>query len=105
MSDTNPKISDEQLRQRVLSRWENEGGARPRDAQDDHAPAIADYLMAEGFAAAHIVGPHEIDRATPTPGVQPLPDATPAYPAAGDEAGATRVSRGSTNQVHLAGSP
>lgn len=37
MSDRKPEISDEQLRQKLLSRWENEGGATPSDAQDDHA--------------------------------------------------------------------
>ena len=54
-----------------------------------HRRIIADYLMAEGFAVAHIMGPHKIDPATPTPGVQPRPDGTLVYPASRDEAGAT----------------
>lgn len=37
MSDKKPKISAEQLRQKVLSRWENEGGATPSGPQDGHA--------------------------------------------------------------------
>lgn len=41
MSDKKPRISEEQLRQKVLSRWENEGGATPSDAQDDHASVEA----------------------------------------------------------------
>jgi hypothetical protein len=36
MSDTNPRLSDERLLQRVLSRWDNEGGAIPSDPQDGH---------------------------------------------------------------------
>jgi uncharacterized protein (DUF488 family) len=54
-----------------------------------HRRIIADYLMAEGLAVAHIMGPQNIDPATPTPGVQPLPDGTLVYPAAGDAATAT----------------
>jgi uncharacterized protein (DUF488 family) len=52
-----------------------------------HRRIIADYLMAEGFAVEHIMGLHKIDPATPTHGVQVLPDGTLAYSATWNEAG------------------
>jgi uncharacterized protein (DUF488 family) len=44
-----------------------------------HRRIIADYLLAEGLAVSHIMGPGKIDLATTTPGAQPLPDGTIRY--------------------------
>jgi uncharacterized protein (DUF488 family) len=45
-----------------------------------HRRIISDYLLAEGFDVLHIVGPHQIEVATPTPGVTRAPDGTLIYP-------------------------
>lgn len=50
-----------------------------------HRRIIADYLLAEGTAVAHIMGHHKIDPAKPSLGVRLLPGGTLVYPAA-DEA-------------------
>ncbi|HJW40742.1 MAG TPA: DUF488 domain-containing protein [Rhizomicrobium sp.] len=47
-----------------------------------HRRIIADYLLAEGFPVAHIMGHDKIDPAKPTPGVRSLPGGTLVYPAA-----------------------
>lgn len=46
-----------------------------------HRRIISDYLLAEGFDVFHIMGPHQMDVATPTPGVIPQSDGTLVYPA------------------------
>jgi uncharacterized protein (DUF488 family) len=46
-----------------------------------HRRIIADYLLAEGFPVAHIMGLNKIDPARPTPGVRSLPSGTLVYPA------------------------
>lgn len=50
-----------------------------------HRRIIADYLLAEGTAVAHIMGHHKIDPAKPSLGVRLLSGGTLVYPAA-DEA-------------------
>ena len=45
-----------------------------------HRRIIAAYLLAEGLAVAHIMGPGKIHLATSTPGARPLPDGTILYP-------------------------
>ena len=47
-----------------------------------HRRIIADYLLAGGFAVAHIMGPNRVDPAKLTPGAHLLPDGTLVYPAA-----------------------
>lgn len=47
-----------------------------------HRRIIADYLLADGFSVAHIMGRHRVDPATLTPGAHLLPDGTLVYPAA-----------------------
>jgi Protein of unknown function, DUF488/Hypervirulence associated proteins TUDOR domain len=54
-----------------------------------HRRIITDYLLAKGIPVAHIMGPHKIDPAKPTPGVCSLPGGTLVYPAAGEQAKAT----------------
>ncbi len=46
-----------------------------------HRRIISDYLLAQGFGVLHIMGPHQIEAATPTPGVTRQPDGTLIYPA------------------------
>jgi uncharacterized protein (DUF488 family) len=46
-----------------------------------HRRIISDYLLADGIAVAHIMGPGKIDPATLTPGATPLGDRRIAYPA------------------------
>jgi uncharacterized protein (DUF488 family) len=46
-----------------------------------HRRIIADYLLAEGSAVAHIMGPGKIDPATPTPGLRAAAEGTLVYPA------------------------
>lgn len=46
-----------------------------------HRRIISDYLLAEGFDVLHIMGPRQIEAATPTPGVTRAPDGTLIYPA------------------------
>src|SRR5665213_2531686 len=50
-----------------------------------HRRIIVDYLLAEGFPVAHIMGHDKIDPAKLTPGVQLLSDKTLVYPAAEEE--------------------
>jgi uncharacterized protein (DUF488 family) len=45
-----------------------------------HRRIIADYLLVQGIPVAHIMGPGKVDRATLTPGAQPLADNTIRYP-------------------------
>ncbi len=45
-----------------------------------HRRIIADYLLAEGLAVAHIMGQGKIELATTTPGARPRPDGTILYP-------------------------
>jgi len=54
-----------------------------------HRRIIADYLLAEGFPVAHIMGHDKIDPAKPTPGVRSLPGGTLVYPAADETVKAT----------------
>jgi uncharacterized protein (DUF488 family) len=44
-----------------------------------HRRIIADYLLAEGIAVAHIMGPGRIDPATLTPGARRAADGTLVY--------------------------
>jgi uncharacterized protein (DUF488 family) len=44
-----------------------------------HRRIIADYLLAEGIAVAHIMGPGRVDPATLTPGARRQPDGTLVY--------------------------
>jgi uncharacterized protein (DUF488 family) len=44
-----------------------------------HRRLIADYLLTEGVAVAHIMGPGKIEPARLTPGAQPQPDGTILY--------------------------
>jgi len=46
-----------------------------------HRRIISDYLLADGVAVAHIMGPGKIDPATLTPGASRLADGRLAYPA------------------------
>jgi uncharacterized protein (DUF488 family) len=39
-----------------------------------HRRIIADYLLADGQAVSHILGPKSVKPATPTPGVAEVPD-------------------------------
>jgi uncharacterized protein (DUF488 family) len=48
-----------------------------------HRRIVADYLLANGIMVAHIMGLGEIDIATLTPGVQPLPGGRLRYFTAG----------------------
>jgi uncharacterized protein (DUF488 family) len=50
-----------------------------------HRRIIADYLLAEGFPVAHIMGHDKIDPAKLTPGARLLPDKTLVYPVAEEE--------------------
>jgi uncharacterized protein (DUF488 family) len=50
-----------------------------------HRRIIADYLLSEGVAVSHIMGPNKIDPAKLTPGVRLLPGGTLLYPAAEEE--------------------
>ncbi len=50
-----------------------------------HRRIIADYLLAQGYPVAHIMGHDKIDPAKLTPGAQLLPDRTLVYPAAEEE--------------------
>ena len=50
-----------------------------------HRRIIADYLLAEGVAVSHIMGPDKIDPAKPTLGVRLLPGGTLVYPAVEEE--------------------
>jgi uncharacterized protein (DUF488 family) len=45
-----------------------------------HRRIIAAYLLAEGLAVAHIMGPGKIHLATSTRGARPLPNGTILYP-------------------------
>ena len=45
-----------------------------------HRRIIADYLLVQGLAVAHIMGSGKIDAATLTPGARPLDDGTIVYP-------------------------
>lgn len=45
-----------------------------------HRRIIADCLLVHGVPVAHIMGPGKVDRATLTPGAQPLADGTIRYP-------------------------
>ena len=56
-----------------------------------HRRIIADYLLAEGIPAAHIMGPGRVDPATPTPGSLPLPDGTLTYPGSTTEHAVFRI--------------
>jgi len=47
-----------------------------------HRRIIADYLLAQGVAVTHIMGPGKLDPARLTQGAQPQPDGTIRYPAA-----------------------
>jgi uncharacterized protein (DUF488 family) len=47
-----------------------------------HRRIIADYLLADGFSVAHIMGLNKVDAAELTPGAHLLPDGTLVYPAA-----------------------
>jgi uncharacterized protein (DUF488 family) len=49
-----------------------------------HRRIIADYLLADGVAVRHIMGPGKVEPATPTPGAQPQPDRTVRYEDAGE---------------------
>ena len=44
-----------------------------------HRRIISDYLLADGLAVAHVMGPGRIDPATLTPGAQRLPDGPLRY--------------------------
>ena len=44
-----------------------------------HRRIISDYLLADGLAVAHVMGPGRIDPATPTPGAHRLPDGALRY--------------------------
>jgi hypothetical protein len=44
-----------------------------------HRRIISDYLIAQGIAVLHIMGPHKIDPATLTPGAHKLDDGTLLY--------------------------
>ena len=46
-----------------------------------HRRIISDYLLTQGFEVRHILGPRQIEVATPTPGVARQPDGTLIYPA------------------------
>jgi uncharacterized protein (DUF488 family) len=46
-----------------------------------HRRIISDYLLADGVAVAHIMGPGKIDPATLTPGARKLPDGHVIYEA------------------------
>src|SRR5665213_2199125 len=50
-----------------------------------HRRIIADYLLAEGYTVAHIMGLNKIAPAMLTPGVQSLANGTLIYPAAKEE--------------------
>src|SRR5665213_3112616 len=50
-----------------------------------HRRIIADYLLAEGYTVAHIMGLNKIDPAMLTPGVQSLANGILIYPAAKEE--------------------
>jgi uncharacterized protein (DUF488 family) len=52
-----------------------------------HRRIVADYLLAQGIAVAHIMGHGKVDAATLTPGAQMRPDGTLAYPAPAENAG------------------
>ncbi|HEY5210877.1 MAG TPA: DUF488 domain-containing protein [Stellaceae bacterium] len=47
-----------------------------------HRRIVADYLLTDGVAVAHIMGPNKVDPATLTPGARPAADGTVAYPPA-----------------------
>ncbi len=47
-----------------------------------HRRIIADYLLARGFAVAHILGLHHVEPAVLTPAAQALPGGALVYPAA-----------------------
>jgi len=47
-----------------------------------HRRIIADYLVADGFSVAHIMGHNRVDLAKLTPGAHLLPDGTLVYPRA-----------------------
>ena len=47
-----------------------------------HRRIIADYLLADGFSVAHIMGLNKVDPAELTPGAHLLPDGTLVYPTA-----------------------
>ena len=51
-----------------------------------HRRIVADYLLADGIAVAHIMGEAKIQPATSTPGVRLLHDRTLVYPAAPQDA-------------------
>ncbi|MBV8877668.1 MAG: DUF488 domain-containing protein [Gammaproteobacteria bacterium] len=44
-----------------------------------HRRIISDYLLAEGIAVMHIMGPHKVEPAALTPNAQPLEDGTLVY--------------------------
>jgi uncharacterized protein (DUF488 family) len=57
-----------------------------------HRRIVADYLLADGIAVAHIMGLDKVEPATPTPGVRILSDRTLVYPPAPDACGAAAPS-------------
>jgi uncharacterized protein (DUF488 family) len=56
-----------------------------------HRRIVADYLLAAGIAVTHILGPHHLEPATPTPSACRLNDGTLIYPAS--EEGTSQPSR------------
>jgi uncharacterized protein (DUF488 family) len=44
-----------------------------------HRRIISDYLLADGIAVMHIMGPHKVEPAALTPHAQPLEDGTLLY--------------------------
>jgi uncharacterized protein (DUF488 family) len=58
-----------------------------------HRRIIADYLLAEGFPVAHIMGHNKITPAKLTPGVRSLAGGTLVYPAAQEEVKSNRLTR------------
>lgn len=44
-----------------------------------HRRIVADYLLTQGVAVKHIMGPGKVEDATPTPGVEAQPDGTLVY--------------------------
>lgn len=46
-----------------------------------HRRVIADYLLLDGHAVDHLMGPGHVERATPTPGARKTPEGSVIYPA------------------------
>jgi hypothetical protein len=47
---------------------------------------VTDYLLARGETVLHIMGAHQVQPATLTPGAQPQPDGTVIYPGSAEPA-------------------